>query len=96
MRHPGGYLAARSEAKLAQNVLDVNLHCPFGDHQPLGDFPIAHSVSKLASDNLVMGSRSMISDYLSDADAVAAGISKKPIPQQASRRKTSSSGSRWR
>src|SRR5262249_19127152 len=45
MRNPGGHLPARPEAQLGQDVFDVYLHCPFGNHQPLGDFPIAQAVS---------------------------------------------------
>jgi hypothetical protein len=45
MSHPGGYLDARSEAELAQNMFDVYLDGALANHQPPGDFSIAQSAS---------------------------------------------------
>ena len=38
---PGGDLSARSQAQLAQNVLDVHFGCALADHERGRNFPIA-------------------------------------------------------
>jgi hypothetical protein len=50
MSKPDRHLAARSEAKLAQNVFDVHLNGALANHQAPGDFPIAQSARHQAGD----------------------------------------------
>src|SRR5579864_6581864 len=43
LQQPGGYLRTRPQAKLAQNVLHVNLDGPLADDQRLSNFSVASS-----------------------------------------------------
>ena len=50
LRGPQRHLDPRLQAKLGEDVLDVDLGCPLGDHQRLGNRAIAQAAGKQRHD----------------------------------------------